>query len=74
MKIKDLAEYLGGCENIRVLDQEYNELVLCAVNDLPETIGDKFVGTIYTSRGTINIIALDKVKRKWYNRKRDNAE
>lgn len=68
MKIKDLIELMGGCENIRVLDQEYNELVLCAASDFPEAIGEKFVGTIYTSRGMINIIALDKVKRKWYNR------
>lgn len=68
MKIKEFGEFVGGLETIRVLDDEYNELVKCGINDLPEEVGKKFVKTLYTSHGIINIIALDKRKRKWYNR------
>ena len=74
MKIKELAELLGGCEVMRVLDEEYNELVRCGVNDLPQEILQKFIKTVYTGNGMINIIALDKVKRKWYNRKGNGAK
>jgi hypothetical protein len=68
MKIKDLIELMGVYESVRILDTQYNEIVRCVAVELPEELSEKFVGNIYTSGGSINIVALDKYKRRWYNK------
>lgn len=68
MKVKDLIDLIGAYEKVIIRDEDYNKLVQCEANCLNEEIGEKFIRTIYTSNGQINIVALDKRRRKWYNR------
>ena len=70
MKINDLIDLIGGYEGIRVVDEEHNEIVSCVAIDLPTDVRDKFIKSIYTKNGRINIVALDKFQRRWYNKEK----
>lgn len=75
MKIKELVDLIGVYEPVRVTDSEFEELCRCAAIDLPAEIGELFIKSVYCHNSTINIIsALDKRRRKWYNKTGNNAE
>ena len=73
MKIKEIIELIGAYEAVRVVDDECNEIANCYAINLTKEVSEKIIHSIYTTKGVINIMALDKVKRKCYNKRR-NAE
>jgi hypothetical protein len=74
MKIKELVDLIGACQIVRIVDDEYNEIIKCLSADVPTNVGEKFIKSIYTKNDAINIVALDKRRRKWYNGNESNAE
>ena len=69
MKIGQLIEYVGACEPVRVIDEDFKEICSCMAHAMPEEVRDYFIKSVFCQDKTIHIItALDKKRKRWYNK------